>query len=81
MVFAKIKDRLGQVVANDNGTDERTAEEHGGIAFTELRLQLCWDATKKLRVQARWSNIWIFIHFSDGSPSITTKKHSPGKAL
>ena len=47
MVFAKIKDRLGQVVANDN---ERT-EEHGGIAFTELRLQLCWDATKKIRIQ------------------------------
>ena len=23
----------------------------------------------------------IFIHFSDGSPRITTKKHSPGKAL
>ena len=23
MVFAKIKDRLGQVVVNDNGTDER----------------------------------------------------------
>ena len=48
MVFAKIKDRLGQVVANDNG---RNMEHGGGIAFTELRLQLCWDATKNIDLE------------------------------
>ena len=58
MVFAKIKDRLGQVVANDNG---RNMEHGGGIAFTELRLQLCWDATKKPcgYIDEGISEVWV----------------------